>query len=437
MISRRLQYEMAGRVVGPMLMALEGWKTGLGRRKGSAGEGPFGPPLECTRELKDLMGTYYYQGRYADGAVPVAWVASGFPVEVLRAHGFYTVYPENHGALCAARRMTPKLVQAAEDAGYSRDLCTYARSDIGSVITGRTPLGRVPKPDVVCACGNICQTIVYWFRALADYFEVPFVLIDAPFVYGDFKSHHLDYVKDQLGELGDVAESVSGRPVTEARIRTVFERACEASILWDECLATARRRPTPWTAFDQFIHMAPIVAIRGTEECTRYYRTLRDELEDRVRRGIGAVRDERRRLLWDNIAIWYKLRDLSRTFAENGFALVCATYTDAWAEMWRNFDASDRIASTARMVSGVLLNRDLPNRMRTMERLIRRYEVDGVVLHSNRSCKPYSVGQYDLKDRMAQELGVKVVVIEADHAEPEAYSAEQVSTRLGAFMESF
>jgi benzoyl-CoA reductase/2-hydroxyglutaryl-CoA dehydratase subunit BcrC/BadD/HgdB len=48
------------------------------------------------------------------------------------------------------------------------------------------------------------------------------------------------------------------------------------------------------------------------------------------------------------------------------------------------------------------------------------------------------VGQYDLKRRApCRELGVRVVVLEADHADSRAYSAEQVETRARAFMESF
>lgn len=435
MITRRLRYELAGRAVGPLLAALE-------RRRGSRGKaasdgGPFGPPLQSTRRLKELMGTYYYQGRFADGAVPVAWVTSGFPVEVLRAHGFYCVYPENHAALCAARRLGPELCEVAEAEGYSRDLCAYARMDIGSVLSGETPVGRIPKPDLVAACSNICQTVVYWFRAVADHLGVPFILVDTPFVYADFTEHGLAFVAEQLDELAETAARISGRAAREVETQRVVELAWRASQEWGACLDTGRRRPSPWTAFDHFIHMAPIVALRGTASCLDYYRELHAELDDRVGRGIGGVVPERHRLLWDNIAIWYRLRDLSRLFADDGFAFVCATYSSAWAQSWESFDPADRVGSTASMLSGVLLNRDLANKLELMKGLVRDFSVDGVVLHSDRSCKPYSVGQYDLKDALQRELGVRVVVLEADHADSRAYSAEQVETRARAFMESF
>jgi benzoyl-CoA reductase/2-hydroxyglutaryl-CoA dehydratase subunit BcrC/BadD/HgdB len=59
------------------------------------------------------------------------------------------------------------------------------------------------------------------------------------------------------------------------------------------------------------------------------------------------------------------------------------------------------------------------------------------VLHSDRSCKPYSIGQVDLKERLAGELGIRVLLLEADHSDPRAWAREQGENRLAAFMESF
>jgi benzoyl-CoA reductase/2-hydroxyglutaryl-CoA dehydratase subunit BcrC/BadD/HgdB len=428
---------MAGRVIGPGVAALEAWQQARRRRGRAPRQSPFGPPLESARKLKELMSVHYLQGRYADGAVPVAWVTSGFPVELLRPLGFHAVYPENHAALCGVQRLVPGLSEAAEGEGYSRDLCSYARTDLGSVITGRTPAGRLPRPDLLACCTNICQTVLYWYRALAERFQVPLVVIDTPYVYGAAKPHHLAYVKAQLEELVAVAERISGRRADPEALVEVTRKAKEGADLWGECLAHGRQRPAPWTAIDGFFHMAPIVSLRGSEACNAYYRLLRDELADRVRRGIGGVRDERHRLLWDNLPIWFATRELSTLFAERGFNFVCTSYTNAWAEAGSGIDPTDPIGSSAVAYTHVLLNQDLPNRLAVLRRLARDYHVDGAVLHSDRSCKPYSIGQVDLRARLAAELGVRVLLLEADHSDPRAYAAEPGENRLAAFMEGF
>ena len=55
----------------------------------------------------------------------------------------------------------------------------------GLARTGRSPVGRLPRPDLLACCTNICQTVLYWYRDLARHFGVPLVLIDTPFVYGE------------------------------------------------------------------------------------------------------------------------------------------------------------------------------------------------------------------------------------------------------------
>ncbi len=437
MISRRLQFELAGRAVGPFLMALDRWQSKRKAARRKPRENPFGPPLESVQKLKEIMMLHYFQGRYADGAVPVAWVTSGFPSEVLKLLGYYVIYPENHAALCGARHMVPDISAAAEQEGYKLDLCSYARTDIGNVLKTNTPVGRLPKPDLLACCTNICQTVLYWYRSLAEYFQVPLVVIDTPFAYGGMSEHHVDYVKDQLEELMEVGSRISGRRVEHEKLVEIMHVALEGSDLWGQCLETARAKPAPWTGFDTFFHIAPIVSIRGTKECNAYYRQLKDELDDRVQRGIGGIKNEKVRLLWDNLPIWFNVRELATLFAERGFNFVTATYSNAWAEAGRMIEPNDPILSAAKAYTMVYLNRDLGNRLETMKQLAEEYSAQGAVLHSDRSCKPYSVGQIDVKRRLAEEAGIKAIVLEADHSDQRLYSSEQGETRLQAFMESF
>ena len=70
-----------------------------------------------------------------------------------------------------------------------------------------------------------------------------------------------------------------------------------------------------------------------------------------------------------------------------------------------------------------------------MRRMIAEYDLDGVILHSDRSCKPYSIGQIDQRDRLIREVGVPALLLEADHNDPRAFSEEQIANRLAAFVE--
>jgi bcr-type benzoyl-CoA reductase subunit B len=417
----------------PALMRL----MSIGKRRRPRKPNPrFGPPLACAARLKEIMTRHYFLSRYAEGAMPVAWVTSGAPVEILRPFGFYTIYPENHGALCGAQRMGPELCSKAEERGFHQDLCSYARVDLGVCFSGKTPVGRLPRPDLLFACNNICQTVVYWYKVLAHHWKIPLILFDTPYNFEEIREKDVAYMVRQFEGMIPALEKISGRRFEERRFSETIETAKQTSHTWGEVLATLKTRPAPMTIFDAFVHLAPVVSLRGLPVALEYYKVLLGELKERVARGIGALTEERKRLMWDNIAIWYKVRDFANLFAERGMNFVTATYTNAWAETIAYLKEEDPWASMARTYSLVILNNNLNHRLRLMEQLIRDFQVDGLVIHSAKSCKPYSVGQYDLKRLLMDRLGVPSVVIEADITDSRAYSEEQGRVRLEAFFET-
>ena len=433
-ILRRAQFELAHHVAAPGLIQLQRATSWWKRRNRTPPVTPLGKPPETTRLLKEVSLRHYFAGRYADGAVPVAWVTSGAPIEVLRPLGYYLVYPENHGAICGAGHTSPRYIEAAEEASFSQDLCSYARIDFGALISDSTPLGRIPKPDLMVACTNICQTVLYWYRELARRMDVPLVIVDTPQVFGDPQREHLDYVQAQLRELAEVAARVAGRKFDEDAFGEAVVMARDGCAAWGECLATNRNKPAPWTAFDGFIHMIPIVTMRGTQECLDYYDVLLADLKQRAAEGVAGVKQEKYRLLWDNLPMWFEMRGMSTMLAEEGFALVAATYTNAWAETATALSTEDPWEGMAEAYSTVILNRDLGHRLKLIRGMVEEYECDGVLFHSDRSCKPYSVGQLELRDRLAAE-GIRATVLDADHADPRAYASGPGETRLRAFME--
>ena len=330
----------------------------------------------------------------------------------------------------------PEICQAAEERGYHQDLCSYARIDLGHALSGKTPVGKLPKPDLLFCSNNICQTVMYWYKELAHLWEIPLILFDTPFNFKEIGPDDVSYLTGQIKEMIPELEEISGREFSDDRFGEVIEIARESAYLWGRVLETLKARPAPATIFDAFIHLAPIVSLRGLPVALDYYSVLLRELEERAAQGIAAVPGEKKRLMWDNIAIWYKVREFSELFAARGCNFVAATYTNAWAETIHLLDKTKPFESMARTYSLVILNNNLRHRLRLMKKMAGDYGVDGLVIHSARSCKPYSVGQYDIKRLMMERLNLPSVVIEADITDFRNFSEEQAKTRLEAFFES-
>lgn len=434
---RNLQYNFNVHILGSTLLRLNRVRNEFQARKLSRRRSEYlAPALKLSPRMKELVGRHWLRGRYANLRDKVAWVTSGAPVELLKALDYYVLYPENHAAICGTARAALEISTEAEKAGYSSDICSYARTDIGTVLSGKTPVGRLPKPDLLLACTNICQTVLYWYRVLAEYFKVPLIVIDTPFVYHEQAPNHaLAFVVKQLEDAIEVAEQVAGRSLDPVKFEQTARLSQRASELWMQVMERNSHSPAPISVIDQFIHMAPVVEMRGEASTVDYYAALLDEVDARIRDGTSAVKDERVRLLWDNLPIWYRLRYLGETLGEHGIALVASTYTNAWGELAQFIDPSRPLESMARVYTYPILNRGTGHKLATMVSMIEKYHLDGVILHSDRSCKPYSIGQMDQRDRLLKEQGLPALLLEADHNDPRAFSQEQVARHLTAFIE--
>ena len=432
-----LGYQWNVNIVGRTFLRVQRWQVeqrvgGPARWKSEY----LTPPLTISPRAKELVARHWLEARYANLRRKVAWVTSGAPVELLKALDFFVIYPENHAAICGTARVAVEISSEAEDAGYSRDICSYARTDFGSMLSGKTPVGKLPKPDLLLACTNICQTVLFWYRVLARHFNVPLILIDTPFVYYDEAPEYaVQFVKRQLEEAIPTLERVAGRSLDERKLREVGRLSRMASQLWMEVMERNDHRPAPITAFDQFTQMAPIVEMRGDAATVDLYAAMLKEVDERIARGIGAVKNERKRLLWDNLPIWYRLRYLAEFLGEHGIAIVASTYTNAWGELATMIDPEQPFESMARTYTYPILNRGTGHKLATMKRMIEAYHLDGVILHSDRSCKPYSIGQMDQRDRLIRDCSVPALLLEADHNDSRCYSEEQVANRLAAFVE--
>ncbi|MEW6264313.1 MAG: 2-hydroxyacyl-CoA dehydratase [Thermodesulfobacteriota bacterium] len=392
--------------------------------------------IKMVKRMKEIMTNYYIEAKTA-GATgrKVAWITSGGPVEPLIAMDIIPVYPENHGAMIGASKMGPDLCEKAEEMGYSRDLCSYARSDIACAPGNGGPIGGLPRPDLLVCSNNICGTVMKWYEVQSRYFDAPLFILDTPFCHTEFTVEAKRYVKKQIEEYIAFLEGVRGRKMDRDRMNEVGRLAMEGSRMWQEVLDTTRHKPSPMSCFDAFFHLALIVTLRGTPIVVEYYRGLVEEMKKRIADGIGAVPEERHRLLWDNLPLWYKTKWLSDKFASLGACLVADTYTSAWCGTFQYINPDDFLDSMAEVYSRVYLNIGVDQMAEIVMGMVDKYEVDGLVMHSNRSCKPYSFGQYDILRMVQEKKGLPTLLIEADMVDERSFSESQAATRIEAFME--
>lgn len=391
-------------------------------------------PIESLRQLKQINVEYYTAAHTArQNGQFIAYVNAFTPVELLYAMNFIPIYPENHAVILGARKLSEEVAPAAEAMGYSIDLCSYARCDLGSILTGKSPTMGLPKPDLLLVSNSQCGTMTKWFEVLSRMYGAPMFLIDVPHSgRGEGDPAAERYVRTQLEELVEVVEGLTGKTLDQERLQENISLSQEASELWTKTLEKGFNRPAPMTVFDQFIAMSPIVSQRGTQVAVDFYRTLLDELDQRVDQGIGAVENERFRLFWDNLPVWPELRRLSLFLNERGAALVVCLYTWAWANL--AVGEQDPFGDWAEQYL-YTANFHLNRRIEQYVEFAERYQLDGFLYHSNRSCKMVSQDIPEVRRAVTERTGIPGVILEADHNDPRLYSAETLESQIQSFLE--
>jgi benzoyl-CoA reductase/2-hydroxyglutaryl-CoA dehydratase subunit BcrC/BadD/HgdB len=392
-------------------------------------------------DLKQVMRDYFLEVDAAvkDPARKVAWCTSVGPAEILRAMDFEVFFPENHGAMLGATRMSMDTIPKANAFGYSPDICSYLTSDVGAYLKGITPLTRaygiesIPRPDILVYNTNQCKDVMHWFEYYGREYDAPVFGIHPPAHLPEVESSHVADVVAQFEALIEVLEALQGTPLENEKLRQACALSKEATDLWAEVLATAMARPSPLTFFDGTIYMGPIVVLRGTEIARDYYRELLDELRGRVKQGLAAVPGERKRIYWDGMPIWGRLRSMSDLFRDNHACVVASTYCNSW--IFSDFDASDPLPSMARAYLKIFINRNDRFKEDYIRRLVDEYAIDGVVFHEAKTCPNNSNSQYNLPARL-RASGIPAVIINGDLNDLRCFSDEQSTTVIEAFVET-
>ncbi|MDP2914708.1 MAG: 2-hydroxyacyl-CoA dehydratase family protein [Candidatus Aminicenantes bacterium] len=392
--------------------------------------------------MRKFMADYFYALNRAseEGHPKVAWCSSVGPAELLLSLGFVVYFPENHGALLGTTRTANTYIPVANSIGYSPDICSYLTSDIGAYIKKETPLSRayegirsVPKPDVLVFNTNQCRDVQDWFNWYSRELKVPALGISTYLNIGQITADHLRGIVHQIEGLIPPLEKISGRMFDIDRLRSVMALSRECTELWKRVLETNMSIPATMSFFDATIQMGPAVVMRGSQAAVDYYKILLKELEERAAKKNGAVEGERFRLYWEGMPIWGKLRDLAEFFISLRTAVVVSTYCNSW--IFDSFDPADPLMSLARAYTEIFIARNENTKERSIEQMVDKYKVDGILFHDAKTCPNNSNNRYGMPERLAKRLGIPTLVFNGDLNDLRCYSEEQAKTNIEAFIE--
>ncbi len=391
--------------------------------------------LSSAKEVTDLVVAHYMSAvqAHSEGR-HVAWsTAVAPPSELLYSIGVQPLFPENYACVSTVMKATREMFNVSEAQDLSRDLCSYTRCVMGAVLGCESPLGGMEKPDILVSIKNVCITYLKWWQLMANELKRPLYVIDCPRITEEIDEYHVRYVAEQLRNLGSELEKITGRTLDEAKLKEAVQLSDKAAELWRTVLEHRKSRPCPMGVTDSSAAMFPIVASAGTNEAVEYYQKLLAEVSDRVKEGVGVIEDEKYRLLLSGIPFWHHLNLFNYLETKFGAVFVYELYTATWGITSLNLAKPYESLAFKMLYNPTNMPQTWLEKWVT--KLVKDFDVDGMVLFSSRSCKATSILNIAVQKFLRERHGIPSVVIEADHTDDRAYSDAQAKAKLDVFME--
>lgn len=363
----------------------------------------------------------------------VGWSTSIFPQEIPETFGLKIVYPENHAAAVGARHESLKLCEVAESKGYSIDLCSYARVNLGYVDLKTCESQYMPLPDFILCCNNICNTVIKWYENIAKELNIPMIMIDTPFnTEYEVTQDRVDYIKAQFEVAIEKLEKITGKKFDEKRFGEIMKTSIESGKWWKKAMSYTNKIPSPMNGFDMFNYMAIAVCARGKKETAEIFKLLSQEMEEKIKNGESTYRgEEKHRVMFEGIPCWPYLGYKLKTLIKYDVNMVGSVYTDAWALQYKAND----LEGMARAYCSVMNNNSLKNQIDQRAEVIKKFSCDGAIYHMNRSCKVMDFMQYELQRKAGEKTGKPYVGFDGDQTDPRNFTKAQYETRVQGLVE--
>ena len=353
----------------------------------------------------------------------IAWCGVLAPFDLLNALGVTSCFIEFVGAMLASTGTSGPMMEASEQAGYSTDICSYHRAIQGAVLQG-----ALPEPEFLIATTCPCSGGLATIETLARHFNKALFLLDIPH-QNDRES--VEYLAAQHRDMVEFVTSRTGRPLDPERLRETMIITNKTRELLVEIYELASAVPTPARQSDMANLALVMSLLMGTQSGIEVAEAYRDEFKAKVESGIAGFPGEKLRLLWFQNRIQFRNPFIKMLDEEFDAAVVMDELNYIF---WEPIDPDDPYEGIAKRVLSNPLLGPVENRLNNLLKLVEIYKVDGIICPCHWGCRQ-GTGIRGLLETRLRRHGIPVLNLEVDCIDPRNFSAGQLKTRMGAFVE--
>ncbi|MCP4630023.1 MAG: 2-hydroxyacyl-CoA dehydratase [bacterium] len=378
-----------------------------------------------------IMADYYESILTAKTrGTPLAWSGLFIPIEILYAMDIIPFMVEQSVTAFVYEKGTAgEFSDAAAGMGISQELCSLHRNLIGMGLNK-----AAPPPDIIVSTSQTCDVTLKSYEALGHYFSCPTYFLDFP--YWETKEA-ISYYGKEIENLILFLEEHTGKTFNEARLLEVLELSKQADDLFYKICELRKNEPSPIGMREAVAHFGVRQVLSGTQQAVEYFRSVLEEGISRVNANKGPTNNERIRLLWLYVPIYFELR-LYR-WLEKKFGAVVVMDTMSYVSEERMNLSMPPLECLTRKAYNQFITaqycRPMDKFLADIFKTVAEFKADACIYLAHIGCKHGCASIRMLRDAIEEECEIPFFTLDADSFDPTVVSSREIKQKLTGFME--
>lgn len=392
---------------------------------------------------------------------PVAWsMVNWWEGDlIMRAMGVTPVYPENFGTVCASTGIAQKYLGVSAAEGFPTHLCGYAQNCIGYTaemkrageVPEGAPMGGMAAPTFMVCSEALCDARYKWFQSLRQFWNIPVWTLPCPHPDlnmindSEINKTNIDYMQTELEAFVEFLENLLKKKLDRDQLAAMMDNAENVFEVWWEVNRLRKAKPCPMHSRDFWTMMVPCLYLCTERESLEAYRKVYDEVKARVDGNVGAVSEEKYRLMFAELPPWHSLGFFDK-LAERGWNFVCESAIGYHAPPPLELEGTDNILNRlARWTywefthwSWHALKKSYPlfGAVQKHYNWAIEYQIDGIMTHPLVTCRTATFWLNHAANVLRDKLDIPGMAVQGDIVDLTVFDAANALNQAPAFEEA-
>ncbi len=397
---------------------------------------------------------------------PIGWsMVTWWQGELIaEAMGVNMVFPENYGAFCAAVRKAEPYLEISASEGFPQSLCGYARNCIGYAKKLKennfnppqdAPGGGLAKPVFMLGSGAACDARYKWFQGMGRYLDdTPVWTLDIPqtgaseFMISGNKELSIKFIVEHLRNYVLFLEDLLKTKLDYDRLKEIVDQTYKTLHLAHEVDKLRLAKPSPMLSTDFWSIMIPHLYLPYDPEAYEFYKRVYDEVKQKVDNGIGAIPNEKYRMIFSELPPWHSLGFFDDVAEKFGIAMVMESWNYHAITPFPE-EELDGVTDPIELIAMLTFRKWSEYNsaaykygaepgffMAAYLQYAEDYHADGLFAHPLMSCRPATYTLLHTKNMLEEKLKVPGVVVDGDIIDLRVFNEEEAYSKMEAFVET-